>query len=102
MEAVLQAIIDRIPPPTGEFSAPLKAFLFDSSYVLCLWPFNSIESLTFFRYDRYRGVISLVNIQSGILRKGKPELASLGTQRQTLRSQGIKLRLAIRVKSTKL
>lgn len=31
IEAVLQAIIDRIPPPSGSVNDPLKAFLFDSS-----------------------------------------------------------------------
>ncbi|KAJ7286084.1 GTP-binding protein lepa [Mycena rebaudengoi] len=70
VENVLQAIIDRIPPPSGSISAPLKAFLFDSMY------------------DRYRGVISLVSIQDGILKKGdrivsshtkkKYEIAELG------------------------
>ncbi|KAJ6597128.1 P-loop containing nucleoside triphosphate hydrolase protein [Mycena vulgaris] len=52
VEDVLQAIIDRIPPPSGAITSPLKAFLFDSLY------------------DRYRGVISLVAVQGGILKKG--------------------------------
>ncbi|KAJ3931212.1 MAG: P-loop containing nucleoside triphosphate hydrolase protein [Lentinula lateritia] len=63
VESVLQAVIDRIPAPQSDKNAPAKAFLFDSLY------------------DRYRGVISLVNIQNGILRKGD-KIASCHTRKK--------------------
>ncbi|KIO21548.1 hypothetical protein M407DRAFT_125564 [Tulasnella calospora MUT 4182] len=49
---VLQAIIDRVPPPTAQRDQKLKGLLFDSSY------------------DRYRGVISLFSLQDGQIKKG--------------------------------
>jgi translation elongation factor EF-4 len=67
--AVLRAIVERIPPPSGESTGKLKALLFDSSLVPYTFEANQYY-LRPRRYDRYRGVISLVSIQDGVLRKG--------------------------------
>jgi len=53
IEEVLDAIIERIPPPKGDRAAPLKAMLVDS------W------------YDPYLGVVILIRVIDGILRKGQ-------------------------------
>jgi GTP-binding protein LepA len=52
IDEVLQAIVDKIPPPKGDLNAPLKAMLVDS------W------------YDPYLGVVVLVRVMDGAIRKG--------------------------------
>ena len=47
VEAVLQAVVDRIPPPRGAVDAPGRALIFDSSY------------------DQYRGVVAFVRAVDG-------------------------------------
>jgi GTP-binding protein LepA len=49
---LLDAIIEKIPPPQGDANAPLQALIFDS------------------HYDAYRGVISAVRVKEGTLVSG--------------------------------
>ncbi|CAK5277610.1 unnamed protein product [Mycena citricolor] len=71
VDQVLQAIIDRIPPPSGSIDRPLKAFLFDSMY------------------DRYRGVVSLLAIQDGVLKKGDRIASSYTRKKYEVTDLGI-------------
>lgn len=52
VESVLEEIVEKIPSPTGDENAPLKALIFDSYY------------------DSYKGVIVYVRIKEGTVKPG--------------------------------
>ncbi|MCK8068221.1 translation elongation factor 4 [Cobetia sp. 1CM21F] len=66
MEALLERLVRDIPPPKGDLEAPLQALIIDS------W------------FDNYLGVVSLVRIFDGTLKKGeKIRLKSTGRDWET-------------------
>ena len=57
IEDVLDAVVERIPPPSGAPDAPARALIFDSSY------------------DQYRGVVAFVRVVDGSFSTGEELLA---------------------------
>jgi GTP-binding protein LepA len=64
VDQVLQAIIDRIPPPIGDDDKPLEALIFDS------------------HYDSYKGVVAYVRIFDGQIRR-EDNLKMMSTKAKT-------------------
>jgi GTP-binding protein LepA len=65
VEDVLETIVAKVPPPTGDVNAKLQALIIDS------W------------FDNYLGVVSLVRIRNGTLKKGeKIKVMSTGVSHQ--------------------
>src|SRR5213080_759019 len=63
VEDVLDAVVERIPPPSGDADAPARALIFDSSY------------------DQYRGVVAFVRVVDGRFSPREPLRAmALGTR----------------------
>ena len=67
IHAVLEAIVRDVPAPQGDREAPLQALIFDS------------------QYDAYRGVIVLVRVVDGVIRKDTPiRLMATGAEYKVL------------------
>jgi GTP-binding protein LepA len=63
VDAVLDAIVERIPAPRGDADAPPRALIFDSSY------------------DQYRGVVAFVRVVDGVFRpREQLRAVALGTR----------------------
>lgn len=60
VEALLRAIVERIPPPKGDVNAPLQAMIFDSVY------------------NPFRGVITYFRVINGVIRKNQ-KIMFMGT-----------------------
>ena len=68
---VLDAVCERIPPPTGDLDAPARALVFDSTY------------------DQYRGVIAFIRVVDGSLKAGDEIIGLQSNVRMTVEEIGV-------------
>jgi len=67
IEEILEAIVERIPPPSGRRDAPARALIFDS------------------QYDAYKGVIAYIRMVDGIIPSGsRVRFIATGAETETL------------------
>jgi len=71
MGDILDAIVNRVPPPDGDAQQPLQALIFDS------------------HYDSYRGAVAYVRVVSGTLRVGNEILMMSTGQRFEVSDLGV-------------
>ncbi len=53
IDDILEALVNKLPPPTGDRTAPLRAMIFDS------------------HYDAYKGVIAYIKVVEGVIKAGE-------------------------------
>ncbi len=68
---VLDAVCERVPPPTGDLDAPARALVFDSTY------------------DQYRGVIAFIRVVDGSLTAGDEIIGLQSKVRMTVEEIGV-------------
>ena len=71
VEELLERIVERIPPPRGSEEAPLQALIIDS------W------------FDSYVGVVSLVRVMNGVVRKGAKIIVHSTQRKYTVERLGV-------------
>ena len=71
IEELLERIVERIPPPRGSEEAPLQALIVDS------W------------FDSYVGVVSLVRVMNGVVRKGTKIIVHSTQRKYTVERLGV-------------
>ena len=70
VEAVLKAVVQRVPPPSGDAEAPLRALIFDS------------------QHDNYQGAVPLVRVVDGRVKPGMEIMFGSNGSRYEVREVG--------------